>query len=134
MGAPQHFKEQLSEFVEDLDEPFDMNFLMRNCNISYEENWFRDTLYELEDKEKIVRLNDHYLPSRILLNRWIKHEVKQQPLEPGCIQLPFDLISQIQKLLNWRKELGYLNAEDFIRDAVRRLIQPKHPTTFELKP
>ena len=138
MSAPEHFKDQLYEFIENIDEPFDVDFLKSNCNIFYEDRWFTSALYELEDDEKIVKLNEYqYLPARILRNRWIneaKNQVKTQPLEPTCIQLPFDLIRQIQDLLSERKELGFLNAEEFIREAVRRLIQPKYPTTFWLKP
>jgi len=58
--------------------------------------------------------------------------------ETAPLKLPITIISrmicQIQKLLSERKELGHLNAEEFMRDAVRRLVQSKYPTTFGLKP
>ena len=39
-------------------------------------------------------------------------------LETGII-LPKDLVAEIEKFTNERKDLGYTSSEDFIRDAIR---------------
>lgn len=39
-------------------------------------------------------------------------------LETGII-LPKDIVVEIEKIINDRKDLGYTSSEDFIRDAIR---------------
>lgn len=49
------FKEQLLEFVEDREEPFDVEFLARNCNDKLiRDDWIRGALWELEEEGQIA--------------------------------------------------------------------------------
>jgi hypothetical protein len=116
------FKEQLLEFVEDREEPFNLEFLVESCNDRFiDENRFREALFELEEEGQVVKLNHHYLSTRVLMRRWIRREEKP-PHERG-LSLPQSLIRQVEDLLGERPELGYLDAAEFVRDAIRRFIQ-----------
>jgi len=124
----RHFKEQLLEFVEERVEPFDLEFLASNCNDRFvDHGWVQGALWELEEDGRIVRLNRHYLSSWVLMRRWIReriptHEAELKPLNE-MLPIPDDLMGQIRELLSERPELGYLDVDEFARDAIRKRIQ-----------
>jgi len=121
MMAQSAFKEQLLEFVEGREEPFNLDFLVKSCNETFiDENRFQNALYELEEEGQIIRLDDHYLSTRVLMRRWIKTET---PAHEKGLSLPQSLIRHIQGLLEERPELGYVDVDEFVRDAIRRFIQ-----------
>jgi len=116
-------KEQLLEFIEDREEPFDVEFLVKRCLQPVSDIKIRDALCELIEEGKIIRLDDRcYLSTRVLMKRWLKQKIKN--LEGNIIfdqlELPRSLIRQITQLLKERPELGYVDIEDFVRDAIRR--------------
>jgi len=124
----KHFKEQLIEFIEEREEPFDIDFLVKRCLQPVSEIKIHDVLCELIEEGKIIRLNDHYyLSTRVLMKRWLKQKVKK--IKSNVIfdelELPRNLMDQIMKLLKEKPELGYVDAADFIRDAIRRLLRLK---------
>ena len=69
MLDPVQFKEQLYEFVKYVEEPFDINFLMYNCNQPINRERFYDILYELEEEGKILVLQDGRYLSLYTLKR-----------------------------------------------------------------
>lgn len=116
------FKEQMLEFVENREEPFNLEFLVDNCNDKFiEEKSIRDILCELEEEGLIVKLNHHYLSTRILMRRWIKTEEKPRPEK--ALSLPQSLIHHIQDLLDEKPGLGYFDVNEFVRDAIRKFIE-----------
>ena len=120
------FKEQLLEFVEDREEPFTFEFLKANCNQPLEDRRFLEALYEFEEDGKIVRLDHHYLSTRVMLRRWIRDRGKPQLISEDISYeppVPHGLIDQIEELLEERPELGYIDVDEFVRDAVRRLME-----------
>ena len=122
MMAQTLFKEQLLEFVEDREEPFTEEYLEENCNDKFiDRSWIRDALCNLEEEGRIVRLDHHYLSTRVLMKRWTRHQEKA-PLEKA-LTIPQSLLRTIQDLLEARPNLGYIDADEFIRDAIRRFIQ-----------
>lgn len=128
MSREEMFKEQLFEFVEYMDEPFDFKFLVENCNDGFVEyRWIESALDELEEAGKIVRLDEHrYLSTRIMLRRWIRDKGKPHPISEDFLNGSFvsqGLIDQIEELLEERPELGYLDVDEFVRDAVRKLMK-----------
>ena len=127
MMAQSLFKEQLLEFVEDRQDPFDIDLLKSSCNDKFiDDNWFWGALWELEEEGKIVRLNHHYLSTRVLMRRWIKAQTKPPSATEeysNDLSLPQNLLHPIEELLNERPELGYLDVDEFIIDAIRRRIQ-----------
>jgi len=120
----QAFKEQLMEFIEEREEPFDVSFLVKTCNQPVSDIRIHDTLYELTEEGKIVRLNHEYLSTRILMKRWLKPaNPRKNTLTNAGLFLPKDLFFQIAELLHERPELGYIDIEEFVRDALRRHVQ-----------
>ena len=113
----QSFKEQMLEFVEDREEPFDVDFLMINCNQPISPIWVHDLLCNLEDDGQIVSLNHHYLSTQVLMRRWLK------PLPDLNLPMPKSLIRRVQELLDKRPNLGYVNVDEFINDAVRDAVR-----------
>ena len=62
MSTQSLLKEQLLEFVEWREEPFNVEFLVESCNDRFiDERRFTNALYELEEEGQIVRLDHHYL-------------------------------------------------------------------------
>ena len=122
----QSFKEQLLEFVEDREEPFDERFLVKTCNQPVSDTRIRDVLCQLADEGKIVWIDHVYLPTRVLMRRWLKTDNPKDasPTEPE-ISLPNSLLRQIEELLNEKPETGYVDVDDFIRDAIRRDLRAK---------
>jgi len=118
-------KEEILEFVEDREEPFDVEFLVKRCLQPVSEIRIRDALCELIEEGKIIRLNDnYYLSTRVLMRRWLKQKIRS--LEDSIVfdelELPRNLIRQIARLLKEKPELGYLDVAEFVRDAIRRSI------------
>lgn len=126
MTSMQGFKEQLLEFVEEREEPFNTTFLVENCNSFVDDECVRSALYELEEEGRIVKVDHHYLSTRILMKRWIRIKEEPRPISEDLLNGPFvpqGLIDQIEELLDERQELGYLDVDEFVRDAVRRLLE-----------
>ena len=126
MTSMQDFKEQLLEFVEEREEPFSMKFLVENCNSFVDDECVRSALYELEEEGRIVKVDHHYLSTRILMRRWIMTKAEPRPISEDILNKPFvpeELIDQIEELLDERQELGYIDVDEFVRDAVRRLLE-----------
>ncbi|MFH0897848.1 MAG: hypothetical protein V1850_07395 [Candidatus Bathyarchaeota archaeon] len=122
----QDFKEQLLEFVEEREEPFNATFLVENCNSFVDDEWVRGALCELEDEGRIVKVDHHYLSTRILMRRWIRTKEEPELISKDFLNGPFvplGLIDQVEELLDERQELGYLDVDEFVRDAVRRLLE-----------
>ena len=122
----QDFKEQLLEFVEEREEPFNTKFLVENCNSFVDNEWIRGAVSELEEEGRIVRLDHHYLSTRILMRRWIRAKEEHPAVSEDFSNSPFvppELIDQIEELLDEKPELGYLDVDEFVRDALRRLMK-----------
>jgi len=102
MMAQSLFKEQVLEFVEDKEEPFNFEFLKANCNQPLEDHRFWDALYEFEEEGKIVRLDHHYLSTRVMMRRWIRTKEKPQIISEDFSYEPFvpqGLIDQVEELM-----------------------------------
>ena len=125
----EHFKEQLLEFIEEREDPFDLEFLAGQCLQPVSEMKIRDALCELVEEGKVIRIDDcHYLSTRILMKRWLKQKIRN--LEGNIIldeiELPRSLIRQITRLIKEKPELGYIDISDFVRDAIRKsLLHPR---------
>jgi len=117
--AESAFKEQLLEFVENREDPFNLSYLMMNCNQTLDKKYFQNAIYELEEEGQIIQIDHNYLSAKILMRRWI------QPLEKleDYLTLPSSLVHQVQELIEEKYERGYNNIDDFIIDAVKLFIQ-----------
>jgi len=130
------FKAQLLEYVDDREEPFDTQFLVANCNSFIDDTWVRNALWELEEEGRIIKLNHHYLSTRILMKRWIVASQTPQTTPQDNLNgftLPQHLMREIQDLLIERPDLGYLDIDEFIRDALRRRIEQLEKRNRERK-
>jgi hypothetical protein len=61
-----------------------------------------------------------------VLWRWLRAKEEPQPLAEDFLNgpsVPPGLIDQIEELLEERPELGYIDVDEFVRDAVRRLMK-----------
>ena len=120
----QSFKEQLLEFVEDREDPFDESFLVKTCNQPVSDMSVRDTLYELVEEGTLVIVDHKYLATRVLMKRWLKlvpKEPEGKLVDPDHILSP-DLIYEIREMLQEKPELGYVDISEFVRDAVRNFL------------
>ena len=121
--AVERLKEHLLEFIEDREDPFDIDFLVRCCLQPVSKIKIHDLLCEFVEEGKIIRLDDrHYLSTRVLMKRWLKQKIKkiESNVSFDELELPRKLIDQVMRLLKERPELGYVDAADFVRDAIRR--------------
>ena len=110
------FEEQLLEFVEDLEEPFDVKFLAMMCNQPVSEARIHNTLCKLEDEGKIVRVGPGlYLSTRALMRRWL---ISKEECENG-VMLPRTIVARIVDFISKRAELGYESVEEFVKEAIR---------------
>ena len=58
--------------------------------------------------------------------RWIRTKEELRAISEDFLDEPFvpqGLIDRIEELLDERRELGYLDVDEFVRDAVRRLLE-----------
>jgi len=135
----QVFKQRLLEFVEEREEPFDANFLVKTCNQPVSYITVHEALFQLEDEGQLVRLDNEYLPTRVMMKRWLKpgklgtgSSLVDSASSLGTIansfqdsgmSVPKDLFFEIAELLHERPELGYVDVEEFLRDAIRRHVR-----------
>ena len=127
--AEEQFKKQLLEFIEDREEPFDVEFLVRRCLQPVSVIKVHDALCELGEEGRIIRLDDrHYMSTRVLMKRWLKQKIRKigGNVSFDGLELPRNLIDQVMRLLKEKPGLGYVDAEDFIRDAIRRSLRHLH--------
>ena len=121
----ESLKKQLLNFIEDLEEPFDIEFLMKNCLQPVSEIKIHDVLCELIEEGKIIRISgNQYLSTRVLMKRWLRQKIRSSndDIAFEVLELPRSLIRQISRLIREKPELGYINVSEFIRDAIRRWI------------
>jgi len=126
--AEERLKEHLLEFIEDREDPFDIDFLVRCCLQPVSKIKIHDLLCEFVEEGKIIRLDDrHYLSTRVLMKRWLKQKIKkiESNVSFDELELPRKLIDQVMRLLKEKPELGYVDAADFVRDAIRRSLLRK---------
>lgn len=58
------------------------------------------------------------------MRRWLKHHESRGASPTGSeVSIPESLLRQIQELVIKRPELGYIDMDEFIRDATRRFIR-----------
>lgn len=122
----KNFKSQLLEFIEDLEEPFDVNFLVDRCLQPVSYITVHDILCELVDEGKVVRLSSGlYFSTRMLMRRWIKSKLRREDVlqeDSNLMELSHSLICEIENLIKERPELGYEDVGEFVRDAIRRYL------------
>ena len=121
----ESLKKQLLNFIEDLEEPFDIEFLMNSCLQPVSEIKIHDVLCELIEEGKIIRISgNQYLSTRVLMKRWLRQKIRSSndDIAFEVLELPRSLIRQISRLIREKPELGYINVSEFIRDAIRRWI------------
>jgi len=125
----ERFKEEILRFIEDREEPFDIEFLLKRCLQPVSDIRIHDALCELTEEGKIIRINGrYYLSTRVLMKRWLRQKLRS--LEGNIVfdelELPRSLIKRIARLLRERPELGYVDVADFVRDAIRRALSHLH--------
>jgi len=120
------YKRQLLEFIEEQEEPFDVEYLVNQCNQPISYITVHDALCELMEEGRVVKLQSGlYLPTEVLMRRWIKSKLETPTLtqeEPNLIELSHNLKYEVKRLIKERPELGYENIEEFVRDAIRRYL------------
>ena len=125
----ESLKKQLLDFIEDMEEPFDIEFLMNSCLQPVSEIRIHNVLCELIEEGKIIRISDNqYLSTRVLMKRWLKQKIRNPNDEIVFdeLELPRSLIRQISRLLREKPELGYVDVSEFVRDAIRRMLSNPH--------
>jgi len=119
------FKQQLLEFIEELDHPFDADYLVKNCNKFIDRLVVEEALKELLNEGLIVEVGcKEYASIRILMHRWLigKQQKKEtQRMLDEAVFLPSSLLEKLKRII--KPEWGYKDIEDFIRDAVRHWLK-----------
>ena len=119
-------KRQLLELIEELEEPFNIELIMRNCLRPISRIEIYDILCELVDEGKIVRVDgEYYMPVKTLIGRWLKgkiRRVRDEVILDG-LELPKSLVEDVREFVRSRAELGHVYETKFIRDAIRRKLK-----------
>lgn len=119
------FKQQLLEFIEELDHPFDADYLVKNCNKFIDRLVVEEALNELLNDGLIVEVGcKEYASIRILMRRWLigkQQKRETQRMLDEAVFLPSQLLEKLRRLI--KPEWGYKDIEDFIRDAVRHWLK-----------
>lgn len=124
--SKKRFKEQLLEFIEDREEPFDVDLLVKCCLQPVSNIEIHNLLCEFVEEGKIIRLDDrYYMSTRVLMKRWLKQKIRkiESNVSFDELELPRNLIEQVMQLLKEKPELGYVDTADFLRDAIRRSLR-----------
>jgi len=119
-------KRQLLEFIEELEEPFNIEFIMRNCLKPVSRIEIHDILCELVDEGRIVRVDgEYYMPVKTLIRRWLRGKIRRVGDEVilDGLELPKSLVEDVREFIRSRAELGYVDEAEFIRDAIRRKLK-----------
>jgi len=118
------FKEQLLEFIEEQTEPFNLDFLVERCLQPVSRITVHDVLCELIVEGKVIALgNGLYLSTRVLMRKWIREKIPEEiiPEKENLVELPDGMMGEIEEVLRMR-QLGYMDVEEFVRDAIRRYL------------
>ena len=119
-------KRQLLEFIEELEEPFNIEFIMRNCLKPISRIEIHNILCELVDEGKIVRVDsEYYMPVKTLIRKWLRGKIRRVGEEVilDGLELPKSLVEDVREFIRDRAELGYVDVSEFIRDAIRRKLK-----------
>jgi len=108
------FKEQLTDFVEDQEEPFEVKFLVSRCNQFVDYRTVHDILYRLENEGKIVRVGHNYLSTRVMMKRWLNPLTLNTKRKDGEISLPRELLYRIKTFIKERPKLGYIDVDELL--------------------
>ncbi|MEM1586943.1 MAG: hypothetical protein QXX99_05915 [Candidatus Bathyarchaeia archaeon] len=70
MISLEEFKDHLLEFIKFRGEPFDVDFIYRQCIQSIDKYRIYEALYQIELEGKVLRLSDgRYILTRVALKR-----------------------------------------------------------------
>ena len=119
-------KRQLLEFIEELEEPFNIEFIIRNCLKPVSRIEIHDILCELVDEGKIVKIDgEYYMPVKTLIRRWLRGKIRRVGDEVVLdgLELPRSLVEDVREFIRDRAGLGYVDVAEFIRDAIRRKLK-----------
>ena len=112
----KEFKQQLLDFIDDLEEPFSINFLAEKCLQPIRKELIHEVLCEFEKEGHVVFVGDGmWITTKVLIKRALN---KTQQ-----IQISSNLIAEVITFLIKHPELGYSNIKDFIKDAILHTIQ-----------
>lgn len=112
----EEFKDNLLEFVEFRDEPFDVEFIYSQCVQPVDKYRIYEALYQLELEGKILRLSDgRYLAARTALKRWLKYHLTE-------IQIPVEIVAEAKEAM-FIAPKAWRTLDSFISEAIEEYIR-----------
>ncbi|MBS7605016.1 MAG: hypothetical protein QXR84_00280 [Candidatus Bathyarchaeia archaeon] len=112
----EEFKDNLLEFVQFRKEPFDVEFIYRECVQLVDKYRIYETLYQLELEGKILRLSDgRYIATRAALRRWLKYHLIE-------IQIPVEIAAEAKEAI-FIAPKAWRTLDSFISEAIEEYIR-----------
>lgn len=116
MISLEEFKCSLLEFIEFRGEPFDADFIYRQCIQPIDRYHIYEALYQLELEGKILRLRDgRFIATNIALKRWLNRRVVD-------VKIPEELIAEAMEAMRLIPE-AWESLDSFISDAIREYVE-----------
>lgn len=116
MISIDELKNQLYEFVEFRNEPFDVKFILGSCVQLVDRHHIYEALYQLESEGKIIRLSDGcYTTTKMAIKRWIRNRFTEA-------LVPDYLIREIEWILKMKPGICR-SIEEFISRAIKEYIE-----------
>lgn len=116
MISLEALKDSLFEFIEFKREPFDVDFIYRQCIQPVDKHQIYEVLHQLELEGKIIRLSDgRYITTKIAIKRWLSRHLVD-------VKIPKEIAAEAEGAMRllprtWR------TIDSFISEAIKEYIE-----------
>jgi len=108
-------KEQLLNFIWELENPFSINFLAERCLQPVRRETIQEILSEFEKEGNVIFIGDGlWITTKTLVDKVLKRRSQTQ--------VPSNLLGEVISFLIKHPELGYSDLKDSVKDAILHII------------
>lgn len=112
----EEFKDHLLEFIEFRSEPFDVDFIYRQCVQPIDKYRVYEALYQLELEGKVLRLSDgRYIATRMALKRWLNSRLIE-------VKIPRKMAVEAEEAMRLTPDV-WKTLDSFISEAIRDYVK-----------
>lgn len=110
------FKDSLLEFIEFRSEPFDIDFIYKQCIQPIDKHRINEAFYQLELEGKILRLSDgRYIATRVALKKWLSSQFLE-------IKIPEEIAVEIEETMHLTPR-AWKTIDSFVSEAIKEHIK-----------